>query len=55
MTVTPLRIVLHESDRPLSLRLTHHGYEDAEVMVKLNADARVDVTLEVPTPAPSTL
>jgi len=51
---TPLRIVLHESDRPLSLRLSHQGYEDAEVMVRLNADARVDVTLDVPPPAPAT-
>ncbi|MGA9521034.1 MAG: PEGA domain-containing protein, partial [Myxococcaceae bacterium] len=43
---TPLRIVLHESNRPLSLALSRPGWQDADVTVRLSADAEVAVELE---------
>ncbi len=42
---TPLRIVLHESNRPLSLALSRAGWQDADVTVRLSADAEVAVAL----------
>ncbi len=42
---TPLRIVLHESNRPLSFALSRPGWQDADITVRLNADAEVAVEL----------